>query len=474
MKAIILAGGDPGIKSTPVSNLEIAGKNLLDIQISCIRTCGIEDIVVVTGFKADLVKRADAEIRFNSEWRDTKSAGSLNVAKDLFNGEEDLLVVYGDTLFEPAVIKAALETLEPIVAVCFLDRSNHDIGNFREYAIIENGLIQNVTEDPKLDGVRTVYTGIVVIRSRKTDAFAQYLENQNGHVGNVLGEMSAMGVNIVPEITEHGWAEITSPESLENLMTETDFLERINQVHTDWTKRSEKYNKLQWVNNDVLLSGITDIARTLTPDKVVDVGTGTGKVLFAIKDTLGKGEYWGLDYSQSMLEKIERKDEINLHCVDIESQTELPADYFDLATARMIFHHLNDTVQAARNISNILKPGGTFVLCEGVPPTLRTVDWYTEMFHYKEDRKTLTEVDLINTLLQAGFEDVATRSIVMENCSLNNWLDNSGLPNENIEIIKDMHFNAPDFVQEDYEMEMVNGDCLMRWRFAITWGKRRR
>ena len=51
------------------------------------------------------------------------------------------------------------------------------------------------------------------------------------------------------------------------------------------------------------------------------------------------------------------------------------------------------------NIFRILNKGGIFVICEGSPPTIRTIKWYTEMFRYKEDRKTLTEVDLIKSSL---------------------------------------------------------------------------
>jgi len=171
-----------------------------------------------------------------------------------------------------------------------------------------------------------------------------------------------------------------------------------------------------------------------------------------------------------MLDKVTRKEEVTLLCRDVERISDVPTGWFELATARMIFHHLNDTVAAARNVYDLITPGGMFIVCEGVPPTLRTIDWYTDMFRYKEDRNTLTEVDLINTLLRAGFQDMSTHSVVMHECSLNNWLGNAGIPQENVDIITEMHFNAPDYVKDDYAMRFVDGDCLMTWRFAVTTG----
>ena len=58
----------------------------------------------------------------------------------------------------------------------------------------------------------------------------------------------------------------------------------------------------------------------------------------------------------------------------------------------------------------------------------------------------------------------------MKDCSLNNWLDNSGIPQENINIIKKMHHSAPDYVRKAYKMKFHNNDCFMDWKFSITYG----
>ncbi len=247
-------------------------------------------------------------------------------------------------------------------------------------------------------------------------------------------------------------------------------LEKVVEIHVDWSDRAKRYDKLDWVNNDKLLQTILDVAKDKRPSNLIDLGTGTGKVLLALQDRLKVKDAWGVDASQAMLDKIERTPGLHLSCDDCETLETIPSNYFDLATARMVFHHINDTGAAIKSIHRILRETGTFILCEGVPPTLRTIKWYTEMFRFKEDRKTLTEVDLINLLLKAGFSNVQTHTVVMKNASLNNWLDNSGIPSENIKILKELHHNAPPFVKDDYEMKFVNGDCLMTWRFAVTVG----
>jgi L-glutamine-phosphate cytidylyltransferase len=475
MKAIILAAGKPEIGDGPISNLDVSAQRLLDLQVSCLRSCGIDKIVLVAGYGSAQIVRADVDVRVNDAWEGRGSLSSLRfVANSILDGE-DVLIIYGDTVFEPEVLKSALHSNGAVCPVCFLDRRGRDKGNFREYAVIENGALQSIVAQPDDHGVRTVFTGITLVRGSKTAALRNYLLNgsihEKAHVGSLLNEMCLKGVDLTPVIIERGWAEITSTELYQEMRSNVVFLKKLTDIHTDWTSRAKKYDRLQWVNNDSLLSAITEIGASLSPATVLDVGTGTGKVLFALKDVLHQGEFWGIDSSQSMLDKIARKNEAVLKCTSIESAQDIPSRHFDLITARMVFHHINEPERALQSICRALKPDGALLICEGVPPTQRTAPWYTEMFRYKEDRKTITEVDLINMLLRAGFDDVVTRTIVMRNCSLNNWLDNSGIPPENIDIIKRMHYEAPDYVRDDYDMVYTDDDCLMTWKFAVTYGR---
>lgn len=474
-RAIILAAGRPSFFSGPICNVDISGQRLLDIQISCLRNTGVEDITLVSGFEANQIERSDIEIVHNEDWKTTGSLCSLSTVSKKFAGDSDVLIVYGDTIFEPDVIRSALRSPGPVAPVCFLDRNNFDQYRFREYAIVDDGVIKRVTESPSPDGIRTVFTGLLCVKSVKCQTLKNYLEdgsfNSEDHVGTLVERLCEAGLDLFPVLIEHGWTEIVSSRSYRNALNDTTFIEKVIEVHTDWTKRSERYNQLDWVNNDALLSCIANLAVKLKPRRILDVGTGTGKVLQALKDCIGDGEFWGVDYSQAMLDRITNKESFTLKCTDAETMHDVPSRYFDLVTARMVFHHINDPAFVLNNISKILRSGGYCLICEGVPPSLRTIEWYTEMFRYKEERKTLTEVDLIGWLLHANFEDIHTHTVIMKRCSLNNWLDNSGIPDENIAVIKQMHFQAPPYVRDDYEMEFTDDDCFMTWRFAVTFGR---
>jgi ubiquinone/menaquinone biosynthesis C-methylase UbiE len=214
---------------------------------------------------------------------------------------------------------------------------------------------------------------------------------------------------------------------------------------TDWSSRAATYDNLKWASDDSLLLAMAHRATAVTPKRVLDLGTGTGKILIGLKSALPREtEFWGIDLCKDMLAKIPAEHRFKLVVDDAERLEYVPEGYFDLVTARMVFHHVHDVVLAGRASFERLRPGGHFVICEGVPPTQRCVHWYTEMFRFKEDRHTLPEGDLINLMVQAGFQDIVTDTVIMPAASLNNWLDNSGTPQGNIEVIKRMHHEAPE------------------------------
>jgi ubiquinone/menaquinone biosynthesis C-methylase UbiE len=175
-----------------------------------------------------------------------------------------------------------------------------------------------------------------------------------------------------------------------------------------------------------------------------------------------------------MLDKIEYSDTFNLSISPIEDLCDFKDNDFDLVTARMVFHHANDLDKAMKELYRVLKPGGRFIVCEGNPPDCNTVPFYKEMFRFKEDRITFLLDDMVNLLTKNGFEKVASRTIITKNMSLNNWLDKSGLPFRNIDIIKKMHYESSSQVQKSYNMKFIDNDILMEWKFSVVYGEKTR
>jgi len=287
---------------------------------------------------------------------------------------------------------------------------------------------------------------------------------------DLLQEMTNLGIPLHSVIIERGWLEIDTPEDFERAVNDTKFVRRLVKTKTDWDHRSTLYNGLDWVNRDSLLKTIVETAGEFKDKKILDLGTGTGKILMALKAKNPDNDYYGVDISKGMLSNIDDSFGFHLSISPIEDLSTFNDNDFDLMTARMVFHHANNLDKALSEVHRVLKPGGMFILCEGNPPDRQTVPFYEDMFRFKEDRITYMSDDLVNLFVKEGFKEIISKTIIMKDMSLNNWLDKSGLPFRNIDIIKKMHFNCDESVQKAYNMKFVDEDILMVWKFSVVSG----
>src|SRR3990167_10559502 len=121
MKAIILAGGmarrlRPITNDLPKCLLNVGGKTIIDRQIDSLFREGVEEIIVVTGFKSELVEQhidfyyPGKKIRVikNKNYESTGPAYSLWCAGEIL-GESEIIYLNGDLVTDPQVIKNLIE-----------------------------------------------------------------------------------------------------------------------------------------------------------------------------------------------------------------------------------------------------------------------------------------------------------------------------------------------------------------------------
>ena len=111
MKSIILAAGEgkrlrPLTNNTPKCMVEIFGKSLLERQIQVMKSCGINDIVVVTGYKSNMINIPGIIFEKNVNYKNTNMIETLFCAKSHF--ECEIIITYGDIVYEKKVIESLL------------------------------------------------------------------------------------------------------------------------------------------------------------------------------------------------------------------------------------------------------------------------------------------------------------------------------------------------------------------------------
>jgi choline kinase/ubiquinone/menaquinone biosynthesis C-methylase UbiE len=499
MKAIILAAGEGSRlgklgEGIPKCLIQIADNTLLEIQINTLHACGIEDICIVRGYQGEKIDIPGIQYYDNPSFKKTNVLYSLFCARKALKG--DCLILYSDILFEEHVVKRLLKSDHDISIGIMVpwkeavrQRSQVALQEIETIHFDSGSRIQKIgkmhIEEEESHGQ---FIGMIKFSERGTEMLIRnfdrvqqiYSGKPFGHseslekawLTDLLQEMTDLGVPLHSVIIERGWLEIDTPEDYERALKDTHFVRRLVKTRTDWDHRSALYNGLDWVNRDVLLKSIVETAGEMKGKKILDLGTGTGKILMALKATNPDNEYYGVDISKGMMNKIDKSHGFHLSISPIEDLHGFGDDKFDLITARMVFHHSDNLNKAMSEVYRVLRPGGRFILCEGNPPDRQTIPFYEDMFRFKENRITFISDDLVNLFLKQGFQNITSRTILLPDMSLNNWLDKSGLPFRNVDIIKKMHFDCDESVQKAYHMRFVDDDILMDWKFSIVWGEK--
>jgi len=120
VKALILAatrgqGLDQLTMDKPKVMIPVAGKPVLRRLVDKFKSQGINEIIVVAGYRADAIDVKGIEIIVNPRWEETGELASLYQAVDSL--ADDTVVLYGDLLFRTYILSNLLDWDEPLLTV---------------------------------------------------------------------------------------------------------------------------------------------------------------------------------------------------------------------------------------------------------------------------------------------------------------------------------------------------------------------
>jgi len=178
--------------------------------------------------------------------------------------------------------------------------------------------------------------------------------------------------------------------------------ERVKSKFDEW---SETY--------DDDLSGMAAYRETVTrigdqvvssgPSVVLDIGTGTGSLLFTLSERI-KAKFIGIDISEQMLKKAGER--LKRKGLDVELKKgsflsiPLPDHSVDTVISNMALHHLPDheKAKAAREISRVLKDDGRAIIGDII-------------FFDQLDWSNATEENILEKIKKAFGEDLGPEDV---------------------------------------------------------------
>jgi len=233
MKAIILAAGigsriRPATDNCPKSLLRIGNKTILEMMISHIQDCNINEIVFVTGYLENQIKEyvknnnPDLKAYFvtNEKYTETNTGFSLLLAKD-FIADSDFIKFDADIVFNKDILKKLIECSYEN-ALC-IDKDIHlDTEEIKVIIDDKNKIIKaNKTIEPEKAIGESI--GIEKIGKKTAKLLFQELEEMMKDKNNHQKYYEAAYEKLIKkgeffyalDITELEWVEIDTKEDFD-------------------------------------------------------------------------------------------------------------------------------------------------------------------------------------------------------------------------------------------------------------------
>ena len=159
MKAIILAAGR-GSRMKKISSerpkclVEVFGQSLLSFQLLALRSAGITDIAIVTGYKREMLENQGLHEFHNVRWDKSNMVTSLACASEWLT-QYNCLVSYADIFYGSQIINDLLLTTDKLNVAYDPDwlelwskRFNHPLDDAETFRLNKKGFIIEIGGKP--------------------------------------------------------------------------------------------------------------------------------------------------------------------------------------------------------------------------------------------------------------------------------------------------------------------------------------
>ena len=161
--------------------LTVGGRTIIEWQVRQLAAGGVEEIVVVLGFQAELVEAhlatlAEPAFRirtiFNPFFNVADNLGSCWLARGEM--DRDFIVLNGDTLFEPAVLARLLASPAAPITVTIDRKAAYDADDMKVRT--EGALLREIGKTLPLDRVNGESIGMLLFRGQGPRLFAEAVD----------------------------------------------------------------------------------------------------------------------------------------------------------------------------------------------------------------------------------------------------------------------------------------------------------
>jgi choline kinase len=227
--AILLSAGQgsrmlPLTAERPKCLIELSGRSLLEWQLDALSGAGLAEVVIVTGFRDDLVdavaeRREGVRTLFNPFYHVADNLGSVWMARAEFGC--DTLLLNGDTLVSPALLAKVLGADTGPIAVTIDEKEAYDADDMK--VLRDGDRLLRIGKALEPGGYNAESIGLLAFRGDGPRLFAEQVDRMMRQPDGTrlwylraIDALAQAGADVrTVSIRGEEWQEVDFPEDVE-------------------------------------------------------------------------------------------------------------------------------------------------------------------------------------------------------------------------------------------------------------------
>jgi len=218
----------------PKCMLDFGGKTLLQRQLYSYKKNGIENISLIRGYKKNKINYKGIKYFDNNDYKNNNILNSIFYAEEAISG--NIIISYSDILFEPFVVKRAMESDHDISVIVdvdwrdyYIDREEHPLSEAENVIFNSNNEVVKIGKIASdKEEVHGEFIGMIKLNHRGCEILKQNFHRvkklywnkpfqrakifQKAYLTDMIQELVDIGVKVHCVIIERGWKEIDTVE----------------------------------------------------------------------------------------------------------------------------------------------------------------------------------------------------------------------------------------------------------------------
>jgi L-glutamine-phosphate cytidylyltransferase len=243
MKSLILAAGKGArlkelTKNIPKCLVKIQQKSLIEYQLEVFESFQFKEVILIAGYKSEKLKFLSKKTIINKNYDKTNMLYSLYCALDEIKG--DLLISYGDSVFDKAIIERIINSDSEINIASdsnwksyWESRYVNPLSDLETYKINSDGNVLSLGEKPtNFSQIEGQYIGLIKLSKKGSEIFKKelvYFHNKgvvnkksfnDAYLTDFLQALILKGYRIKSQQVSGNYIEIDTIEDIESPITQ--------------------------------------------------------------------------------------------------------------------------------------------------------------------------------------------------------------------------------------------------------------